>query len=344
MGATKRSGAAAVAMANGSPKVNGSAGISNGTEQRSCLTSQLRKTKICVYHLKGACQYGANCAFAHSCTELQSTPDLRKTRLCQAYEQGACSNPDCSFAHGEEELRSTNLFYKKTLCIWNQKGKCRNGEQCRFAHGTAELRTNQGNVPAPPGLAAEPAAHGPRRTKPAAVSGGNGTKQLKEPMKVLPAGCLTATAPQVGLAAEADLVSPQPVGVPPVPFSSDAALPASGIDAAWWQWPLGYGVPVPPMVPGLAGSTIEDLSADLERLRQSVTSEDISVDLERLRGDVISLNQKCSQLQMQIHAAADPTYTGMFMKTGGGFDLDSTGGSDISGSGSGHESLPTYWA
>ncbi|CAE7802607.1 unnamed protein product [Symbiodinium sp. CCMP2592] len=46
----------------------------------------------------------------------------------------------CPYAHNEEELRSTGLFYKKSLCIWHQKGKCRNGEMCRFAHGSAEQR------------------------------------------------------------------------------------------------------------------------------------------------------------------------------------------------------------
>jgi hypothetical protein len=108
---------------------------------RACLLNQLRKTKFCAYHLKGTCQYGAACAFAHSYDELQGTPDLRKTRLCPDFqEHGRCRRPGCSFAHGEEELRSTAMFFRKTLCIWNEKGKCRNGDQCRFAHGKEQLR------------------------------------------------------------------------------------------------------------------------------------------------------------------------------------------------------------
>ncbi|CAL1134681.1 unnamed protein product, partial [Cladocopium goreaui] len=96
------------------------------------------------YHLKGACQFGANCSFAHSCAELQATPDLRKTRLCaNFFEGGGCTDAECTFAHSEDDLRSTDMFYKKTLCIWNEKGKCRNGDQCRFAHGLGELRLNQ---------------------------------------------------------------------------------------------------------------------------------------------------------------------------------------------------------
>jgi len=112
--------------------------------RQTCLHSQLHKTKFCLYHLKGACQFGASCSFAHSCAELQATPDLRKTRLCvNFFEGGGCTDADCTFAHSEDDLRSTDMFYKKTLCIWNEKGKCRNGDQCRFAHGLGELRLNQ---------------------------------------------------------------------------------------------------------------------------------------------------------------------------------------------------------
>jgi len=110
---------------------------------RACLLSQLRKTKFCAYHLKGTCQYGDSCAFAHSYNELHGTPDLRKTRICPDFQQhGACKRPGCNFAHGEEELRSTAMFFRKTLCIWNEKGKCRNGDQCRFAHGKEQLRAD----------------------------------------------------------------------------------------------------------------------------------------------------------------------------------------------------------
>lgn len=125
----------------------GTAGKPADTKEKprqTCLHSQLHKTKFCLYHLKGACQFGANCSFAHSCAELQATPDLRKTRLCaNFFEGGGCTDAECTFAHSEDDLRSTDMFYKKTLCIWNEKGKCRNGDQCRFAHGLGELRLNQ---------------------------------------------------------------------------------------------------------------------------------------------------------------------------------------------------------
>lgn len=113
--------------------------------RRSCLHKQLRKTKFCMYHLQGICQFGDSCAFAHSCVELQGAPDLRKTRLCKSFVNGVCYDPECTFAHNEEELRSTDMFYKKTLCMWYEKGRCRNGDQCRFAHGFEELRTREQN-------------------------------------------------------------------------------------------------------------------------------------------------------------------------------------------------------
>jgi len=350
MGSSKRTGAAAMALTRGSAKVGNAtpkstSGSSSpgGTEQRSCLTSQLRKTKICLYHLKGACQYGANCAFAHSCTELQSTPDLRKTRLCQAFEAGACNNPDCSFAHGEEELRSTNLFYKKTLCIWNQKGKCRNGDQCRFAHGPAELRTNPSSTQAQNPRRAAKAANSNAAAKPqeqqspkvaqwapaepVKACAGSTTELLKEPMKVLPASCL---------ASQAELA--QQLAAPALPLLPDSLSPAS-LDS-WWQWSLGYGLQAPPLLPGAAQAApragIDDLKADLERLRRSVECQDVTSDLERMREDVQLLTQKCSQIQMQIQAA-DSNLSGIFFKSAPGFEADNIG--------AGVETqLPNFWA
>eukprot|EP00929_Paragymnodinium_shiwhaense_P008950 TRINITY_DN112951_c0_g1_i1.p1 TRINITY_DN112951_c0_g1~~TRINITY_DN112951_c0_g1_i1.p1 ORF type:complete len:459 (+),score=110.72 TRINITY_DN112951_c0_g1_i1:228-1604(+) len=112
-------------------------------ETPKVLAQQLRKTKLCLYYVKGMCQYGDLCDFAHHEQELEEFPDLTKTRMCKfAFDGGVCTIPDCSFAHSEEELRSTRLFYKKSLCIWHSKGKCRNGDQCRFAHGEGELQVS----------------------------------------------------------------------------------------------------------------------------------------------------------------------------------------------------------
>lgn len=172
---------------------------------RTCLLSQLHKTKLCAYHQKGTCQYGSECAFAHSQEELQNTPDLSKTRLCIAFQQtGRCDDPDCKFAHGEEQLRSTAMFYRKTLCIWNEKGRCRNGDQCRFAHGREQLKQmpkeqgQPGGAPHGKGKSKGAGGGAPlRRTKPTEVqhegddlpSGSSKYRhgqQEDEPMKIYP--------------------------------------------------------------------------------------------------------------------------------------------------------------
>ncbi|CAK0793629.1 unnamed protein product, partial [Prorocentrum cordatum] len=78
---------------------------------RSCVNSQLRKTRLCRYNAMGTCRRGYGCAWAHSEAELHASPDLTKTRLCAAFQQqGWCKDARCLFAHGEEELRSTSTF------------------------------------------------------------------------------------------------------------------------------------------------------------------------------------------------------------------------------------------
>lgn len=114
---------------------------------RACLHRQLQKTRLCVYHMRGTCQYGTNCSFAHTRVELSTAPDLQRTRLCTSFANGQCDNPNCTFAHGEVELRSTDMFYKKAMCIWHERGRCRNGEFCRFAHGSTELRESADRSP-----------------------------------------------------------------------------------------------------------------------------------------------------------------------------------------------------
>jgi len=246
-----------------------------GTSQRSCLTSQLRKTKICTYHLRGTCQYGNECAFAHSCTELQSTPDLRKTRLCEAFEAGSCTNPRCSFAHGEEELRSTNLFYKKTLCMWNQKGKCRNGDQCRFAHGASELR---GSAPVSENsLAPLEAVASPTTDKGKKVSVAALPKEFEntvssslrfEPMKVITQSLAATQA--------------QPLNL----------------------WPPGLGPGMDSLICG-SGS-----SASGETTPPAVVEQHLKDEMAKLFEDVSMLADKCGQIhwQMQGNGGFTPDY------------------------------------
>lgn len=114
--------------------------IAEQARKDSALDRQLRKTKMCRYHLRGNCKHGSGCCFAHGSTDLARRPDLSKTQLCLTFQLGGqCNDPNCGFAHSKEELRSTNLCYKTTLCMWYMAGNCRNGKSCHFAHGETEL-------------------------------------------------------------------------------------------------------------------------------------------------------------------------------------------------------------
>lgn len=70
------------------------------------LKGQFRKTKLCGNHKRNRCELGANCPFAHSQEELQPMPDLMKTKMCYNYFRRRCNDPNCKFAHGSGQLRS----------------------------------------------------------------------------------------------------------------------------------------------------------------------------------------------------------------------------------------------
>jgi len=106
----------------------------------------LKKTKMCVYHLQGKCGYGGSCQFAHCISEIQEVPNLAKTQLCSNFMNGTCIEKKCTYAHGKAELVMPPSF-KKKVCAWYMQGKCRNGTNCGFAHEISELRTE-----APPGI------------------------------------------------------------------------------------------------------------------------------------------------------------------------------------------------
>jgi hypothetical protein len=148
---------------------------------RVTLHKHLRKTRFCMYHLQGACQFGSECSFAHSLAEMHQTPDLRKTQLCKAFVGGMCNDPTCMFAHGDQELRSTDMFFKKTICIWHEKGKCRNGERCRFAHGVKELRARQA-----PGDIEQPIPQGNGKVRKNSKERGVPPGGSADPMKINP--------------------------------------------------------------------------------------------------------------------------------------------------------------
>mmetsp|Transcript_40104 Transcript_40104/g.100721 ORF Transcript_40104/g.100721 Transcript_40104/m.100721 type:complete len:306 (-) Transcript_40104:124-1041(-) len=259
MGANGRTGAQQGAQPKGS-----ASGKEKG-ERRTCLQNQLHKTKFCMYHMRGMCQYGSECAFAHSDSELQGTPDLRKTRLCTVFmEGGGCKNAKCPFAHGEEELRSTDMFYKKTLCIWNEKGKCRNGDQCRFAHGSADLRANQAPVAVlehPPGVASGGGRSGGRGGRKAAA----GTKR----------------APATNSEQQEQAYTAEPMKIQPTRSLLDAPTPALKM-----QHFLPKGA--------IDAQVAEEVVVD--QYQDYMKSE-----IERLRNVLSALTMKCSSMQQNIY-------------------------------------------
>lgn len=162
---------------------------------RATLSKHLRKTRFCMYHLQGACQFGSECSFAHALSEMHQTPDLTKTQLCKAWAEGNCSRENCMFAHGDDELRSTDMFYKKTLCIWNEKGKCRNGEKCRFAHGMKQVRPrSQGDVNSIPPAAGKSEGKGQQRLGKGKGAGHPAVGGSADPMQINPGDLMLAAA------------------------------------------------------------------------------------------------------------------------------------------------------
>eukprot|EP00929_Paragymnodinium_shiwhaense_P120595 TRINITY_DN92560_c0_g1_i1.p1 TRINITY_DN92560_c0_g1~~TRINITY_DN92560_c0_g1_i1.p1 ORF type:complete len:236 (+),score=38.33 TRINITY_DN92560_c0_g1_i1:86-793(+) len=71
----------------------------------------------------------------------QLTAICAKTRMCKYFSAGAClEGQECKFAHGTQEMRAApNLLHTKP-CKHFLRGRCVAGVACTFAHGEAELR------------------------------------------------------------------------------------------------------------------------------------------------------------------------------------------------------------
>lgn len=287
MGASKRATVVAAGPAEES------APSSQEKSRRACLHRQLHKTKFCTYHLKGACHYGTECAFAHSCVELQVTPDLRKTRICKAFLEGKCMDPGCDFAHGEEELISTGLFHKKSLCKWNEKGRCRNGDQCRFAHGTSELRGDMSAAKTRPSSGATAAKIAGASGKKGNPLGNKATSKEPEPMKVLPPTAVNHSAePAYGTAAAA-MAAAAAAGIYPM------GMPG---------WPAAYRTAPNPMqtITALDAWRLRATAEDTVRSKVSVDrlTRDIFNEFE-MRLNLSTITAQCTQIADMIHPQAN---------------------------------------
>eukprot|EP00933_Yihiella_yeosuensis_P032815 TRINITY_DN26473_c0_g1_i2.p1 TRINITY_DN26473_c0_g1~~TRINITY_DN26473_c0_g1_i2.p1 ORF type:complete len:170 (-),score=26.82 TRINITY_DN26473_c0_g1_i2:46-555(-) len=74
----------------------------------------LRNTAMCSFHMRGQCQRGAHCNFAHDQSSLLKRPDFDKTVLCGRWKRkGKCNKGDaCKHAHGPQDLRRLRVGEK----------------------------------------------------------------------------------------------------------------------------------------------------------------------------------------------------------------------------------------
>ncbi|CAE7381353.1 prp22 [Symbiodinium natans] len=197
---------------NGSRSVAPSA--ARAPSQTRPTSAAQHKTQMCSFFLKGHCQNGENCRFAHGQRELDASNGSRsvapsaarapsqtrptsaaqhKTQMCSFFLKGHCQNGEnCRFAHGQHELDASNgartvapsaarapsqtrptsaAQHKTQMCSFFLKGHCHNGENCRFAHGQHELDTSNGVRTVAPSAARAPShtSNGARTVPPDAA-------------------------------------------------------------------------------------------------------------------------------------------------------------------------------
>lgn len=81
------------------------------------VRSQCIKTRLCVFFEEGRCNKGDACDFAHGADELERPVDLRKTSICKQWEKNQCRRnaAQCRFAHGSADLRRTTTHAGTTV-------------------------------------------------------------------------------------------------------------------------------------------------------------------------------------------------------------------------------------
>eukprot|EP00929_Paragymnodinium_shiwhaense_P077807 TRINITY_DN40159_c0_g1_i1.p1 TRINITY_DN40159_c0_g1~~TRINITY_DN40159_c0_g1_i1.p1 ORF type:complete len:307 (+),score=46.65 TRINITY_DN40159_c0_g1_i1:210-1130(+) len=82
-------------------------------KRRDALEAQrqrlFQRTELCRFFQlgDGRCRNGEDCPYAHTADELRDRPNLAKTSVCRQWTRGKCwkSSSECRFAHGSSELR-----------------------------------------------------------------------------------------------------------------------------------------------------------------------------------------------------------------------------------------------
>merc|ERR1712223_1599981 len=130
------------------------------------------KTSMCTVFMEaGFCPRGEACGFAHSAKQLleaQARDPKYKTAICETWKaNGSCDRgSNCIYAHGQSDLRQKSQMpmqnmpmqnmspmttayppqyragnYKTQMCKnVTEKGHCNFGDNCQYAHSSAELR------------------------------------------------------------------------------------------------------------------------------------------------------------------------------------------------------------
>jgi len=109
----------------------------------SKLPSVYHRTRMCYNFLKGRCNKGRECNFAHTQDELRHPGEARhevQSNLqlkLQSEKGGGMRRGDFS---------GDDMYYKTQLCPYLLQNKCNYGRNCYFAHGTEELRPAPGRM------------------------------------------------------------------------------------------------------------------------------------------------------------------------------------------------------
>mmetsp|Transcript_137121 Transcript_137121/g.382416 ORF Transcript_137121/g.382416 Transcript_137121/m.382416 type:complete len:198 (-) Transcript_137121:11-604(-) len=119
------------------------------------LVRACHKTKLCRFNLRGLCNKGEACNFAHGEEERKPLPDLSRTRLCPTLiSTGDCSDLKvCPFAHSREELRSRPTSRRQEAVVGLAVGPRGKGGFPSWAQGPVP-RQSPCLMPPPPAAAA----------------------------------------------------------------------------------------------------------------------------------------------------------------------------------------------